>query len=428
MHDAAHKTRTLWLATALHAFTHIYQVALIPLYLLIQKDFGLTSDAQATFLVTALSVAYFLPSYPMGMLADRVSRKKLLAFGLLVNALGFLGLAFATSYGVAVVCVIVAGFGGSFYHPAATALIARLFPNETGKALGKVGLGASFGFFLAPLYAGWRANITTINDWSLPFFLSGWRGAVFELGFAGLVGAILFFLLAKESVLPKKVQGTAPAEKLFATPALWVFFLAASFIFCLRDFAGSGMVSLCSLFLQHAHHFNAKQTGLALSCIYLASMISNPLFGHLSDRGRWRWAAMLLVGAALTIFFFPHVSPGWFPVMLGAYGFFFMATYPIVEASLMESVHDSVRGRVFGCFITIGGLLGNFSHWFVGKWVKDLSTRAHASESYFGIYNLLALFVLLSLSGLYFLSGLRKREHVDSSHQRQEVSPLNPEV
>lgn len=428
MHDATHKSRTLWLATALHAFTHIYQVALIPLYLLIQRDLHLTSEAQATFLVTALSIAYFLPSYAMGVLADRVSRKKLLALGLLVNALGFVGLAFAPSYGAAIACVIIAGLGGSFYHPAATALIARLYPNETGKALGKAALGASFGFFFAPLYAGWRSKILTFNGVELPQFLAGWRGAVFELGVAGVIGTVLFFLLAKESPAQKtKPESNAPKEKIFATPLLWTFFLAASFVFCLRDFAGSGMASLGSLFLQHAHGYDAMQTGLALSCIYLASMISNPLFGHLSDRGRSGWAAMLLIGAAITIYVFPHAHPRWFPILLAAYGFFFMATYPIVEASLMESVHDSVRGRVFGCFITIGGLLGNLSHWFVGKWVKNLETTAHRTESYFGIYTLLAVFVLLSLFGLYFLNRIRKQEHIGPS-AKADMQPLNPEV
>ncbi len=429
MHDAQYKTRTLWLATVLHAFTHIYQVALIPLYLLIQKDFNLASDAQATFLVTALSIAYFLPSYPMGVLADRISRKKLLAIGLFVNALGFVGLALAPNYATAVACVIVAGLGGSFYHPAATALIARLYPTETGKALGKAALGASIGFFIAPLYAGWRSNISSVGATQLPFFLAGWRGAVFELGLAGVVGTILFLSMAKESPSAKApAVSSPPSQKMFDTPLLWAFFLAASFVFCLRDFAGSGMASLGSLFLQHAHQFDAKQTGLALSCIYLASMVSNPLFGHLSDRGRWRWAAMLLIGAALTIFVFPHARTRWFPVLLGAYGFFFMATYPIVEASLMESVHDSVRGRVFGCFITIGGLLGNLSHWFVGKWVKHLETTADSAQSYYGIYNLLALFVLLSLSGLYFLHGLRKREHLLPAVTPPQATPLNPEV
>ena len=44
--------------------------------------------------VTLLMMAYFLPSYPLGALADRVSRKKLLTVGLLINASGFVGLSF----------------------------------------------------------------------------------------------------------------------------------------------------------------------------------------------------------------------------------------------------------------------------------------------------------------------------------------------
>jgi len=52
--DPNHKTRALWLVGALHAFTHVYHVALIPLYLLIQRDFQFASVAQATSLVTVM--------------------------------------------------------------------------------------------------------------------------------------------------------------------------------------------------------------------------------------------------------------------------------------------------------------------------------------------------------------------------------------
>src|SRR5262245_53496116 len=126
--SANHKTRTLWLAGALHAFTHIYQVELLALYFLFQKDLHLASVGQATLLVTVMALAYFAPSYPIGILADRVSRKKLLGLGLAINGLGFIGLALASNYATALLWVIVAGVGGSFYHPAATALVAKLFP------------------------------------------------------------------------------------------------------------------------------------------------------------------------------------------------------------------------------------------------------------------------------------------------------------
>jgi len=157
--DTNHKTRALWLTGVLHAFTHLYQVALMPLYLLIQKDFKFQSVGEATLLMTAMLVACFGPSYPIGVLADRFSRKYLLGFGLALNAIGFIALALAPSYAWALISVVVAGIGGSFYHPAATAMIARLFPQNTGKALGLVGIGAGAGFFIGPIYTGWRAGM-----------------------------------------------------------------------------------------------------------------------------------------------------------------------------------------------------------------------------------------------------------------------------
>ncbi len=400
MSDHLHRNRTLWLCTALHAFTHIYQIALIPLYLLIRRDLHLESVGQATMLVTALSIAYFLPSYPMGILADRTSRKKLLGFGLAINALGFISLSFAHSYGFALVSAVLAGLGGSFYHPAATALIVRLYPEAPGKALGKAAIGASIGFFIAPIYAGWRGE------------MAGWRAPVLELGLMGLVGAALFLWFAHDHVMPPRdAKSTAPKERLFPTTALWILFIASAFLFCLRDFAGAGMATLASLFLQKAHGFSPQQTGLAVGSIYLASAISNPIFGGLSDRGRIRWAILVLCLAAATMAIFPHLGPEWFTPALGIFGFFFMASYPMVEAGLMEAVPDAVRGRVFGIFITFGGLLGNLSHWIIGDWVQNLGPAvAAAPRNYFGIYAILALFILLSLGGLACLHGIHRRE------------------
>jgi MFS family permease len=396
---ANHKTRTLWLCGALHAFTHIYHVALMPLYLLIQRDLRLGSVEQATLLLTLMMFAYFTPSYAMGALADRVSRKKLLATGLAINALGYVGLAFAPNYASAVACVMVSGFGGSFFHPAATSLVAGLFPLNTGRALGLIGVGASVGFFAGPLYSGWRGE------------QAGWRAPVLELGLFGLVMAGVFAWLAQDD------RGrTSPArratrtERLFPTAAICLLFLAMSLAFGLRDFTGSSMGSLGSLFLQNACGFDLSETGTALSAIFLASAISNPLFGHLSDRGRIRWTLAVLLVAAVLVAAFPRVPPQWLVPMLAFYGFFFMASYPMVEAALMESVPDSLRGRAFGFFITAAGMIGNLSHWLMGNWVKGLGAQAHAITAYYPLYGILSLLLLLSLLGLPCLHAIRNRE------------------
>jgi MFS family permease len=215
----------------------------------------------------------------------------------------------------------------------------------------------------------------------------------------------------------KKKKSTVSGHALFPTPALWVFFIGAAFAFSLRDFAGSSMGSLGSLFLQHAHGYSIKATGLTLSVIFIASAISNPLFGHLSDRGRMRWTCLVLCVAALLIAAFPHVPKPWLAPTLIAYGFFFMASYPMVEAALMESVPDAIRGRVFGFWITIGGLIGNLSHWLVGRWVEALGPAADAPGGYLSLYAGLAVLLLVALAGLPCLHAIRKREHLESPEE-----------
>lgn len=393
---ASHKTRTLILTTILHAFTHVYQVALVPLYLSIQSDLKLEHVGQATALVTVMMISYFLPSYPMGVLADRVSRKHLLGCGLLINGLGFVLLAHAPNYGAALASVTIAGLGGSFFHPAATALIARLYPQGTGRALGFIGIGASVGFFAGPIFAGWRATQS-----------GSWRTPVLDLGYAGIAAAVLFLILAEPDAVAPKHHHERKLP-MFSTRALWIVFIAMAFFFCLRDFAGFGMSSLGSLFLQNGHGLDIKTTGITLSGIYLASAISNPLFGHFSDRGRIRWTATLLVISAGLVAVFPHLPTVWLGPGLMVYGFFLMATYPIVEAAVMESVPDAVRGRVFGLFITIGGLLGNLSHWIIGRWVEHLGPSRNLVSSYYLPYSVMAAFILLSLGGLACLHRLRR--------------------
>jgi len=405
---ANHKNRTLTLTGMLHGFTHLYGTALLPLYLLMQRDLKLDSVSQATSFVTIMLVAYFLPSYALGILADRMSRKKLLAYGLVVNALAFVGLAFAPNYGWAMACVILAGIGGSSYHPAATAMIARLFPRDTGRALGLAGIGSGAGFFLGPLYTGWRAAMLE------PVLgAAAWRRPVLEIGIMGILAAGLFaWLASEEEAIADRKENAAPAGKLFPTPAVWFFFFLASLFFSLRDFAGNGMASLTSIFLQNAQGFDARRAGIAVSALFVGSVVSNPLLGALSDRRRKRWITFVIVAGSTLIILFPHVPARWAIPCLLAFGFFFLASFPIVEAALMQSVPDEVRGRVFGFYVMITGFVGALAPWVVGLVVRHLGEAAREGRHYFAIYGTVGGLGLLALAGLPCLHAIRKREHL----------------
>jgi len=74
-----------------------------------------------------------------------------------------------------------------------------------------------------------------------------------------------------------------------------------------------------------------------------------------------------------------------------------------------------VRGRVFGLFITVGGLVGNLAHWLVGGWIQRLGPRASWADNYLPLFSVFSMLILLSLCGLPLLHIIRKREHLSVS-------------
>lgn len=383
--------------TVLHAFTHIYTIALVPLYLAIRRDLQLTADWQATLLVTVQSLVYCGASLPLGILADKVSRKWLLAAGLFLNALAFAALAFAPGYHWTVVAVALAGLFGSFYHPPATALVVSLFPDRPGWALGRAGIGAALGFFIGPLFAGWRAET------------AGWRQPCLELGMAGMVVAVIFAIFAQE---PPDAPHRLERSEVHRTRRQWRLLLGVALVavaFGFRDFAAAGMVTFSSLFLQRAHGFGANTTGLYLGLWSLIGVLSNPLVGSMSDKRRAPAILAILSCAAVSAALVPWLPRGWVWLGLIVYGFFMLASFPVVEAALMEGVPDALRGRTFGMFITSAGVIASLAHWAMGRAADSLQAQAATPHAYAGWFALLGALMVMGLTGIPALRCLRRR-------------------
>jgi hypothetical protein len=72
-----------------------------------------------------------------------------------------------------------------------------------------------------------------------------------------------------------------------------------------------------------------------------------------------------------------------------------------------------------------GGVIGNLSHWAVGAKVKHLGEAAHSVNAYFPIYAVVALLVLVSLTGLACLHAIQRREGtVAPEEAKQDSMPL----
>ena len=126
----------------------------------IRIEFG-ASDAQLG-LLSGLAFAFFYStlSIPIATLADRWSRRKVLALSILLWTLMTALCGAAGSFAVLLLARVGVGMGQSGASPTSHSLIAGYFPPQRrATALGIFTLGAAAGSMLAGLFGGWGASM-----------------------------------------------------------------------------------------------------------------------------------------------------------------------------------------------------------------------------------------------------------------------------
>jgi MFS family permease len=125
------------------------------------------------------NAVYALASYPAGALADKVSPATIFAVGLVVFAIGYVGLGLTTEAWVAWLLIAVYGLFTACYDGVGKAWISTLVPAELQSSAQGMFQGLS-GF--AILSAGIWAGVLWGADGRLPLLVSGTVGAVFAVG------------------------------------------------------------------------------------------------------------------------------------------------------------------------------------------------------------------------------------------------------
>jgi MFS family permease len=400
---AARRHVTLGLCTLLHLFTHAYGTILVPLYLLIVADLKLGGVNRASLIVTLYGGFYCLGSFPAGVLADRFDRKLLLGIGLLGNAVAITLMGLTRNYEMLMALGILAGLFGTLFHPAANALVPAHYPKNPGMAIGLLGMGSGLGFFVGPQFAGWRAHAA---HWHVALFphVADWQRPCVELGLAGIIGGVIFLLIARE-VHGKETgrdESHPPLGKVLAGRVM-----ALSVVLGCRDFAGVATLSLAGIFLQKAHHLSVTSTGMILGFIMLSSVLVNPVVVYLSP-GRRRLPALIvaLVLGGVVIPLAPFFSCTVGILLIGFFQTCQMGSYAISDAAMLERVSNAVRGRVVGLFLTIAGTFGATGPWIMGAWTDFLKARAAIPSAYLGPFLTMGIMMIVASFSIPFIARL----------------------
>ncbi|MGW1726709.1 MFS transporter [Streptomyces sp. NPDC002306] len=129
-----------------------------------------SSQSQLEWAVNSYTLVFAGLLFTAGLLGDRLGRKKVLLFGMLVLGVGSVLSALSDSSGQLIVFRAVMGFGGAFILPATLAIIMNVFePKEQPKAIGIWTGVVGFAIAAGPIAGGlllqhfWWGSVFLVN-------------------------------------------------------------------------------------------------------------------------------------------------------------------------------------------------------------------------------------------------------------------------
>lgn len=354
----------------------------------IKEELRLTDTDLGILQGFGFAIFYSLLGIPLGMMAERVSRTRLIAVCVGLWSLMTAACGLATSFTTLLLGRVGVGIGEAGVQPSTSSLLADHYrPHRRGSILAIVTLGSPFGFLLGQSLGGWVAS-----QW-------GWRAAFYALGVPGMVVAMLAWLTLRE---PPRGLADGRTTALPA-PSLGkvVRYLAAKPTY-LHLLAGSTLSSLSlTAIANFVLPFYLRGFGMPLAVVGalfgLVSFTSNGLGMLVGGFGvdwlarkdsRWAlWAPalalLLCIPAYAGAFLSERLATSLACVWLGN---FVLITYFAPTAATMQNlVGPRMRATSTAISALVGGLIGaGLGPTLLGIASDFFAKRAYAGADFFG--------------------------------------------
>ena len=385
--------KILIVLTIINLFNYIDRYVLSAVLEPIKKDLGITNDADMGRLATAFMLGYFITSPIFGYLGDRISRKKLMAIGIIGWSLGTCLTGVAQIYSFMIFCRVMVGLGEASFGAIGPAVISDAF---SGKKRNQaitifsvaVPIGAALGFALGGLIGA-----------SL-----GWRAAFFITGLPGFLLAFLLFTIP-EPTRGQSDGGNKTLDKVNFKKIGSLFrnkeYLLATIGYVFYTFAMGAFSFWGPAFLARVHGMKVNDATMFLGpTLVIGGLLGTLIGGYLANKWRKKNPAGYAILLSLSVFIavpFSFISFLTTDTILSmvcigiSFIFLFQATGPI-NTVLVECVPANMRASAMAsCIFLI--------HAFGDIWSPDLV--GHVSDS----FNSLRLGMLI-LPGAFIFAGI----------------------
>ena len=262
----------------------------------IKAEFGASDTAMGFLTGFAFAIFYAVLGIPVARLADRWSRRNVLAISMVIWSAMTAACGMAGSFWQMAVLRVGVGVGEAGGTPPSHSLISSYFPaRERSTAMGIYGSGSQIGVLLG-MFGG--AVIAETMGWRWAFFIFGLPGV--------LIGLLVFVVVREPPKAPAPVSTSMMSDvmSLWQTPAFAIISFATAF----TALAGYGMGTWFPSFLIRIHGLTLTEAGLTLGIVgTLGALIGAVSGGILCDRltkidSRWQ-LRVPSIGAGLSVVF-----------------------------------------------------------------------------------------------------------------------------
>ena len=326
----------------------------------IKEEFRLTDTQLGLFSGLIFSTGTFLAAAPLGALADRTSRKRLLAICIAVCSSLTLLCGLSTTYVTLLLSRFGVGAGEGGLQPTALSILGDETPPERrARAVALVHLGIPLGVVTGFLLGGSIAQSF------------GWRAALFIVGAPGLLLAALVAFTVREpprgSADPAASQAKIGLREFVrlvrADKALTHVIIGLVVLW----FCTSSYSAWYATFLVRTHHLDVRTTGALMALVsggggFVGNLVSGALADRFAGKRMERLAAIAVVGALIYLplgLLTMIIGDLWFlaPILFLQNAVYFAVFTP--GYSLALSLSDPrIRGRVFATITTAATLIG----------------------------------------------------------------------
>ena len=382
--------RVAWLMVAIltlaNASAFVDRFVLALLVTPIRADLHLSETQMGLLLGVPFAIFYAVAGVPIGWLADRRSRREIVAWSIGIWSVTTMACAAARSYSALFVTRMGVAIGEAGLWPAAYSMIADAFPpRRLATAMSVFSLGIFLGAGVANVVGGALiAAVGTDTSWTIPLLgtFKPWQVMFLAVGAPGLVIALVARLLPEPARLGAVVgagAGAPNAKQLAvraATRAELVTFLRANarllvaFTLGVAFFASvnNGIAGWLPTFFVRTHGWTPARAGLVAGTFTMTIGVGGALFGGWwADRMRARGVrdadlvvfltGSLAMGISATLF--PLMPSGWSSAaMLAVVNFPAAFPFGVTAAALNSVAPNRLRGQVSALFLLVTNLIG----------------------------------------------------------------------